>query len=711
MSTSDPDPADPILDAERHRRLADEALRRVGFARELERIMTSLGLDLLDRATELSAGAIESAMGEIGVLVGADRVYVFEFDDEADTLSNTFEWCAPGVAPVIDMLQDLPRSVYPWAMRQLDEQELVVTRIGDLPAEASAEREILSEQEIQAVMWIPLQREGRTGGFVGFDQVSVEQEWTEYDERALRYLGSTLSLAVARYHSQVALRESEERLQRFAANLDVAMFIADQDLTHGEFLNPAFTELTGIAPEAFRNDPAQLRRIVHPDDLPELDLQLRRFVSSLADPDVAAPTLDRTFRLTGHDRTRWVRLRAFALDERDGRRRIGALLDDVTQVRTLHDTLTGAFDRVAAANRAKTEFLSRMSHELRSPLQGTLGFLELLRLDPDSPDRATFIDHAERSARHLVDLIDDLLLIGRIEAGRLELDAAPVRLGALVSEIVALHAPSSADRGIEVTVDLRHETSVRTDERRLGQVLGNLVSNAIKYSRPGGTVTVVVHQEGAEPVIEVVDSGPGISEENLARIFVPFERLDAERRGIAGTGIGLVVVEQLAVALGARLEVESTVGVGSTFRVLLPQRAHDESAAGNRPDFRLLLVEDSRESRLVIQSALRRIDGVHLQIADDLEAGFAAAVLDRPDLVLLDRHLPDGDGIDAIPRLLALADAEHPVRVAVVSADAEPESRARAVRAGATAYFVKPIRLSELIEFVTEQLDRRRAEA
>lgn len=710
MSTSEPDPADPILDAERHRRLADEALRRVEFARELERIMTSLGLDLLDRSTELSASAIESAMGDIGELVGADRVYVFEFDDGTDTLSNTFEWCAPGVEPVIDMLQDLPRSVYPWAMRQLAEQELVVTRIADLPAEASAEREILADQQIQAVMWIPLQREGRTVGFVGFDQVSVVAEWTEYDERALRHFGSTLSLAVARYRSQVALRESEERLQRFAANLDVAMFIADQDLAHGEFLNPAYTELTGISPEAFRSDPAQLLTIVHPDDAPELDLQLRRFLVTLADPGVSSPTLDRTFRLTAREQLRWVRLRAFALDEGDGRRRVGALLDDVTEVRRLHDTLTGALDRVAAANRAKTEFLSRMSHELRSPLQGTLGFLELLRLEPDSPDRETFIDHAERSARHLVELIDDLLLVGRIEAGRLELDHSRVDLGALVRDVVELHVPMSADRAVDVSVEVRSDATVRTDERRLGQILGNLVSNAIKYCRVGGTVTVVVRHDGAEPVIEVVDTGPGISEENLARIFVPFERLDAERQGIAGTGIGLVVVEQLASALGARLEVESTLGVGSTFRVVLPSPPDDASTTEPTRAGRVLLVEDSLESRLVIESALRRVDGVQLRTAVDLEAGFAAAVLDRPDLVLLDRHLPDGDGIDAIPRFSALADAEHPVRVAVVSADAEPESRARAVRAGATAYFVKPIRLKELVDFVSDQLDRLRAE-
>lgn len=698
-----------LLDAERHRRTADEAQRRAAFARDLERIMTTLSLELLDSASEPSAAAIEAAMGGIGELVGADRVYVFEYHDDGETFSNTFEWCAPGVAPSIGILQDLPLSVFPWAVGLLDEHRLVVTRTVDLPPEAVGERETLEVQDIQAVMWIPLQRDGRTVGFVGFDQVHVIEEWTEYDETALRALGSTFSLAVARYRSQVDLRASEERLQRFASNLEAGMFIADHQLTRGEFVNPAFTELTGIDAATFLADPALVVANAHEDDADELQYQVRRFLRSISDPGVAAPSLDRTFRFAAGDRERWVRLRAFALDERDGgERRIGALLDDVTELRTLQDTLTGALDRVAASNRMKTEFLSRVSHELRSPLQGTLGFLELLRLDPDDPARMEYIGLAERSARHLVELIDELLQVGRIEAGRLELTSTLVDLTEIARELVAVHATVLADRDVEGVVEAPDQpVMVRTDERRLSQIVGNLVSNAAKYNRPNGSVRVVVSEADGDAVIEVVDTGPGLTNDEIDRIFIPFERLDAERSGIPGTGIGLVVVKQLANALGARLEVESTVGTGSTFRLVLPT-AERSDANTSSTVLKVLHIEDNPESRMVIGSALGRIENVALDVAFDLDSGFAAAVLNRPDLILLDRHLPDGDGIESISRLMALGDEHHQVRVAIVSADAEPDSRERAMRAGAAAYFVKPVRLADIITYVNEQARHHR---
>jgi signal transduction histidine kinase/ActR/RegA family two-component response regulator len=700
-----------LLDAEQHRRQADDAQRRVEFARDLERIMTTLSLELLDSSTEPSSAAIEAAMGGIGELVGADRVYVFEFHDDGELFSNTFEWCAPGVSPSIDMLQDLPLSVFPWAMERLTEHRLVVTRTDDLPPEADSERETLEVQDIQAVMWIPLQRDGRTVGFVGLDQVRVLAEWTEYDETALRALGGTFSLAVARFRSQVDLRASEERLQRFASNLDAGMFIADHQLVRGEFANPAYADLTGIDESTFRDDPGRLFASAHPDDIDELDLHVRRFLRALADPASPVPTLDRTFRLTVQDATRWVRLRAFALDERDGRpRRIGALLDDVTELRTLQDTLTGALDRVAASNRMKTEFLSRVSHELRSPLQGTLGFLELLRLDPDDPGRLEYIDLAERSARHLVDLIDELLQVGRIEAGRLELTASLVDLATIAHEIVAVQAPVFAERDVHATVEAPtgRAVVVRTDERRLSQIVTNLVSNAAKYNRPDGSVRITIREIDGEGVLEVIDTGPGLTEDELDRIFIPFERLDAERSGIPGTGIGLVVVKQLAGALGARLEVESVVGTGSTFRIALPTADSALAADESSSVLKVLHIEDNPESRMVISAALGRLEHIAFEAAVDLDSGFAAAVLNRPDLILLDRHLPDGDGIESIARLVALGDDHRPVRVAIVSADAEPDSRERALRAGAVEYFVKPVRLADLITYVNDQAQRHR---
>lgn len=702
------DAASALLDADRHRKQAERDRRDAQFAHELEAVMTELGRELLAASGDRADSAIHRALEGVGRIAGADRVYVFEFDDDEHAMSNTYEWCAEGITPAIDDLQELPLSVFPWALEQLNQSSLVVTTVDDLPPEASGEREALLEQHIRSVMWIPLQRDDRTVGFVGFDQVVGNDEWTRYDHSALRSLGNTLSLAIARQRSQAALRESEHRLRRFAADLDIGMVIVDEAGPEGEFVNPAFTRLTGLAPEDFLANPDRFFSLVPADDLSEVERQFGKFLEEARAVDSA--TFDRTFRLLVGARERWVRMRAFTLGENErDRPQVGALIEDVTDIRTMQDTITSALDRLAAANRDKTQFLSRVSHELRSPLQGTLGFLELLRLDFDAAERDEYLGHAERSARHLVDLIDDLLMIGRIESGRLDLRPDTVDLGAVAGEAAGLHALMAQERSLKVEVVADEPVPVHSDERRLGQVLGNLISNAIKYNRPGGSVRVVVGRRDSDGFIEVVDTGPGLSAEDIDRIFVPFERLSAERNNIPGTGIGLVVVKQLVAALGARLEVESTVGVGTTFRVSLPIAAAAAENVVERRPFRVLHVEDSPESRMVIEAALRRLDEVEFSSAEDLQSGFSAAVLERPNLILLDRHLPDGDGIESIGRFLALADQEHPMRVVIVSADAEPDSRERAIRSGANAYFVKPVRLSELIDYVSGRAARRPA--
>ena len=698
--------AGSLLDIDRHRREADRARADAEFAHRLEAIMTDLSRDLLADSDGRADAAIHRALEGVGKLAAADRVYVFEFDEAAECMSNTYEWCAEGIFPAIDQLQGLPISVYPWAVEQLNQSSLVVTTVDELPSEAVAERESLLEQHIKSVMWIPLQRDDRTVGFVGFDQVAGDEGWTRYDQSALRSLGNTLSLAIARRRTQSALRDSEHRLRRFAADLDIGMVIVDQSGPRGEFVNPAFTRLTGLESEDFGADPSRFFSLVPPEDRSEIERLFGRFLENAKAID--AEPFDRTFRLVVDARERWVRMRAFTLGENENdRQQVGALVEDVTDIRTMQNTITSALDRLAAANRDKTQFLSRVSHELRSPLQGTLGFLELLRLDFDAPERDEYLGHAERSARHLVDLIDDLLMIGRIESGRLDLRSDIIDLTVVADEVVHRYERMAREHDLTIEVVAPEAVQVRSDSRRMDQVLDNLISNAIKYSQPGGSVQVVVGRRESDGYIEVIDTGPGLSFEDVDRIFLPFERLSAERSGVPGTGIGLVVVKQLAAALGAQLEVESTVGDGSTFRVSLPVAVADLGVPTERPPFRVLHVEDSPESRMVIEAGLRRVEKMVFSSAEDLESGFAAAVLDRPDLVLLDRHLPDGDGIESIGRFLALADDNHPMKVVIVSADAEPDSRERAIRSGANAYFVKPVRLAELIDFVAGQVERR----
>lgn len=246
---------------------------------------------------------------------------------------------------------------------------------------------------------------------------------------------------------------------------------------------------------------------------------------------------------------------------------------------------------LAAASEHKSTFLSRMSHELRTPLNAILGFSQLLELELTDPQARESVEHILTAGRHLVTLVDEVLDIGRIEAGELHLDIGPLALGPVVAGALALVEPLAAARGLQVrnevatATDQDEDRSGRGDGRggsrvladpdRLRQVLLNLLSNAVKYNKDGGELVVSVAQTPDAVRLSVRDSGHGMSAAEVNRLFTPFERLGAAQRGISGTGLGLVVTEQLLQAMQGHLEVDSQPGIGTTFVVALPAAPPD----------------------------------------------------------------------------------------------------------------------------------------
>ena len=250
-----------------------------------------------------------------------------------------------------------------------------------------------------------------------------------------------------------------------------------------------------------------------------------------------------------------------------------ALDASVRQARELADAYKAARNEAIEASTAKTAFLSRMSHELRTPLNAVLGFAQLLALDPLTAEQAEAVEHIRSGGRHLLDLINEILDISRIEAGRLALSMEPVDAGEVVAEAVDLVRPAGpAVRRVGRRAGLRRAegAGVYADRQRMRQVLLNLVSNAVKYNRPGGSVRVGCRPGGSgEVVVEVSDTGPGIADELLPRLFQPFDRLGAESSGVEGTGIGLALADGLARAMGGRIDVATRLGTGSTFTLVL----------------------------------------------------------------------------------------------------------------------------------------------
>jgi signal transduction histidine kinase/ActR/RegA family two-component response regulator len=395
---------------------------------------------------------------------------------------------------------------------------------------------------------------------------------------------------------------------------------------------------------------------------------------------------------------------------------IGRLTGSLARAHHLLDTraaeLVSARDEALRATQAKNAFLSSTSHELRTPLNAVLGFTQLLQLSELGDEDRDSVERILAAGRHLLSLINELIDIARIESGEFSLSVEPVLVPVLVEEACQLMAPLAAERSIAIAHECSPpELAALADRQRMCQILVNLISNAIKYNRFGGAITINCQALGPDQVTLVVaDTGPGLSEADLRRIFVPFDRLGAEHTGIEGTGIGLPLARAFATAMNGGLSAASTPGQGTAFTVTLPRAADmapvpgedgpalaplDAPPRSGGARASILYIEDNPANIEVVSRFLRSWPGIALHSVMSGQAGLDLARRGVPDLILLDLHLPDLHGAEVLKRLKA-EPATAAIPVAVLSAEAEPGTVRTMRDNGVVAYLTKPLNLTEL---------------
>lgn len=416
---------------------------------------------------------------------------------------------------------------------------------------------------------------------------------------------------------------------------------------------------------------------------------------------------------------------------------LGALLLVVTghtrRVEAAMDVARRQKAAAEAANQSKSEFLSRMSHELRTPLNAVLGFAQVMDLDKQSPlppSQTQRLQQIQQAGWHLLDMIDDVLDLSRIDTGTLKLNTEVVPLTSTVGSAMDMVRELAQKQQVRL---LDPEPAppgwgVQADAIRLRQILVNLLSNAIQYNRPGGTVKVsaamATRPGGGDSIrLTVQDTGLGMTPEQVAQLFQPFNRLGRERLASDGVGIGLVISQHLAQLMDGQLEVSSRENEGSAFTLTLPARPVEVAAVKlpmpptpaptsvitktNQPVRQVLYVEDNQVNSEVVRGALATRDWIRLKVAPTIEEGLAA-LHDRlsgpaPDLVLLDVHLPDASGIEFL-KLMKANPQTAAIPVIMVSADAMPEQVDAALTAGAYCYLTKPVQLPVLLVHVDDLL-------
>lgn len=699
---------------------------RIEFAQLIARLSTDF---ISQPLSEIDTG-IDRTLEAIAALSGFDRSYIYLLSEDKTRADKTYEWCGESI-PVVKNSTDKPIDIaqIPWIAEKLDRAEcLYIPEIGELPPTEIAEIAYFIGQNpaqfqtdspsqtvnqtatpsipaigasvnnlesqkplinIQALIIIPLICSKNLVGFLGFDGLKQTAGRATEISTQLKMVGEMLANVLERKRAEAALRQSETKYRSIFENAVEGIFQTTPD---GRYLsaNPVVAEIYGY--ESCAQMLAELTDInrqlyVDPNRRAEFRAQLRaRHQVSKFESQV--------YRRDGS--TIWISENARSIcDESGSVLYYEGTVQDITDRKQAESALQSALEAAESANRAKSTFLANMSHELRTPLNAIIGYSEMLQEEAEELGDEAFVPDLEKicsAGKHLLSMIDDILDISKIEAGRMDLYLETFDIHTLIESAVATARPLVEKNGntLEVYCPDNLDT-MHADMTKVRQVLLNLLSNAAKFTQNGRIVIGVErikneqlkmkNQEESSQILisnseflsfRVADTGIGMTQEQLERVFQPFTQADASTtREYGGTGLGLAISQRFCQMMGGSIEVSSTLGAGTTFTVLLPKaiqqpeipnKVHDSTSPPDAPAVgTVLVVDDDPISRDLIQRTLSR-QGLHVEVAGSGDQALRLAKQLRPDAITLDVIMPGMDGWAVLSALKADPElAEIPV--------------------------------------------------
>ncbi|MFH1118527.1 MAG: ATP-binding protein [Bacteroidota bacterium] len=700
------------------RNITGRKLAEIGLARQseiLEGVARATNALLLGNNLNES---IQYAFSIIGPATHVDRVYLFEYHSDPTgnglLISQRFEWCKPGVEPQMSNpdLQNLPADFIPRWNRILEKGGVVSGLVRDFPAE---ERELLEPQDILSLLVVPVFAENSLLGFIGFDDCTEGSGWTESEAHILRSVATGIGSAIMRHRSEEMLRFSENRFRVMYEESPLGLVLTD-DYGVITDVNRAFLEMLGQTKELigkttfFDLIPKEYVRVKH-----EVIVALK--YNRRAGPvEISLWTKD--------NRQVPVILNLVLLDDLTRNPQVLLVVENITYRKEAEIELIGAKEAADRANMAKSEFLANMSHEIRTPLNAIMGFSELLTEQLSNSKQLEFVDVINKSGKNLLLLINDILDLSKIEAGKIIIQPEPVNPQSLLNELTRIFSLPIQEKKLGFTVksDSFLPESLLLDETRIRQVLFNLVGNAVKFTNKGDIVLSCrsVSKKGdtsrIDLMFEVSDTGVGIPEDQHETIFQAFRQQEGQStRKFGGTGLGLTITRRLVEMMNGTITVESEPGKGSIFRVWLYNVAvssgkktvslSEDYAKARSYTFDnplILLVEDIDVNRLVIREMLSSRN-IRLLEAINGEVAIAMAREHRPDLILMDMQMPVMDGYTAT-RLIKADPFLQDIPVVALTASTM-RSYADEVQAICDGYLQKPVTpgllVSEMAKFLS----------
>ncbi len=511
--------------------------------------------------------AITLALSVLGLATNVDKVYIFEHihpDTSEPLICQRFEWVRKTIKDQTNnpKLQNL---LYKLLSHQWYSNLAAGKPLSGMVRDFSEfEREILEEMDILSILLVPILIEGGFWGFIVFEDCHLERQWTE-TEQAIIVAAASIGGAIARKRAEEALRHSEARFRAIFDSSGIGIELADLD---GQIVdsNPALCTMLGYSRE---EQQCSLLAYTHPDDR-TANLEFEELLAGVRDHyEMEKRFLHKDGRLV------WSRLTVSLIQDSVGKSQfILSIIKDITAHKQAEIELRDSKEAAEAGSRAKSEFLATMSHELRTPLHAILGLSQLLAQElfgSLNAKQKEYLDCIHSSGQHLLELISDILDLSKVEAGKEELTLVAIDVQELCNDAVMIVRDRANEKDLQLTSEVDPQVDICIgDERRVKQMLLNLLTNAIKFT-PAGRVSLRIQKVPQGIAFTVADTGIGIAPEQLKLLFQPFKQLDSQlNRQYAGTGLGLALTRKLARLHGGDVTVQSTLGEGSQFTLFLP---------------------------------------------------------------------------------------------------------------------------------------------
>ena len=525
---------------------------KLSYRSQFEDLLTQISTHFINLTSEEIDAAIEGALQIIGEFEDVDRSYVFLLNHQEQTMNNTHEWCAAGIEAQIENLKNIPLNIMPWWMAKLEKFETInIERVDELPEEAAVEKELLRAQDIQSVVVLPLIFHKTLNGFVGFDFVRSAREWSNDNIAMLKMFANILSNALERKNTESALRESEARNSALLNAIPDVMFRVNID---GYFL-----DFTSSSEEELVLSPSQIVGSHIKDALgEELGNIAQEHIRSVVGSN-GKQTMDYELNMQGEVRHYEARFVS------SGNNEVIVIVRNVSE--------RAHFEQM------KSDFINRATHDLRTPLTTILLMMRLLESECSAEERDEYWKILKEELERERQLIEDLLMVDRLENKRWQVTSRPVDPLAAIYQAIQTINPQAADKNIQIELSIPTQTPfVMGEVNALQQVFMNLLSNAVKFTPENGHIQLRITPQGSKVIFEIEDNGMGIPADDQANLFLRFFRgRNAIDNEVPGSGIGLFIVKSIIEHFGGNIIVVSKLGEGTTFKFDLPWVVEEES--------------------------------------------------------------------------------------------------------------------------------------